>query len=180
MKTLLKSFIAILSLVAFSQTAKASLLVEPYLGYVSGKAKLSSSVNLTGTGYGARVGFSHMGFAAGVDYSAASLKDDGSPSIDYKAGDLGLFVAFKFPVLVRAYVTYIPSPELKANAGGADFTYKSGNLVKLGVGFTGLPFVNLNLEYFSGTYGQINSLDIDPKLTTSGIALSVSAPFNFL
>ena len=181
----LKSTLFVLLTALFvNQSAQASLLLEPYLGYVTGKRDMSTSNNFTGTEYGARVGYSMLGFAIGADYQAVSVTDDGSPKTDLTSGDLGLFVAYKFPVLVHAYASYFPSPEAKFSNSGASGTYKSGNVMKLGVGFTGFPIVNVNLEYISGTYGKASAggfeADINPKMTTSAYAISISAPFNFL
>ena len=186
MKVSLKtSLFALFAALLVNQSAQASLLLEPYLGYVSGKTDDGTSKsNATGTGYGARVGYSMMGFAVGADYMATSMTDDRNPKNDLTSGDLGVFVSYKFPVLVRAYATYIPSPELKYSSNLGSGSYKSGNVTKLGVGFTGFPIINVNLEYITGTYGKLSTggvdFDLNSNFTTSAYAISISAPFNFL
>lgn len=180
--------IAVLTIFAaliVSQSAQASLLLEPYLGYVSGEAKQTTTAKFTGTEYGARVGWSSMiGLAVGGEYAAMSTTDDSSPKNDLKSSDLGVFVAYKFPIMLRAYATYFPSSEIKTSSSVVDGTFKSGNAMKLGVGFTGLPFININLEYITSNYSKFSSGgvegDLSPKLTTSSYAISISAPFNFL
>ena len=167
-----------------NSSAQASLLLEPYLGYVSGKTEISNTTSkFTGTELGARVGFSNMGFALGVDYNVGKFTDDQTPKNDLTVNDLGVFVAYKFPVFIRAYLTYVPSPEVKSKDSGPELTYSSGNLTKLGVGFTGFPFININLEYIMATYGKISAggitADLPSSAKTTAYALSVSAPFNF-
>ncbi len=178
------ALIASFALLTFRHSAQASLLLEPYLGYVTGGQIKSAPLDAkyTGTEYGARVGYSIMNFAVGGEYLAKTLTDDSSPSSNtYTGGDLGIFAAFKFPILVRAFATYVPSPELKSSNSLGSSTFKSGNILKLGVGFTALPFININLEYISGTYSKINTNGIEANLqnnlTTTAYALSVSAPF---
>ena len=176
--------LALLSAIAvltFNQAAKAGILLEPYLGYVvSGQAKTSSTSNYKGTVYGARVGYSVLNFAVGAEYAATSFTDDSSPQQTITGGDLGLFGAFTFPVLVRAYATYIPSPILKASSVGPTITYKSGNIIKLGVGFTVLPLVNIGLEYTTGTYSKVDfggpDFNLLNNLNTTSYALVVSVP----
>lgn len=186
MKASVRSALFVLfAALTFNQAAQAGVLLEPYLGYVSGQTKQASTANFTGTEFGARVGYTTLGFALGVEYAATSFTDDSTPKNDLKGGDLGVFVAFKFPVLVRAYATYFPSSEIKDTAsGGIDTTLKSGNVMKLGVGFTGLPFINVNLEYITSSYSKAEaggiSGDLDPKLTGTAYALSISAPFDLL
>jgi hypothetical protein len=186
MKTSFKSLLfAIITVLTFNQAAQAGLLLEPYLGFVSGEAKQATTSKYTGTSYGARVGYTMLlGFAAGIDYNAMNFTDDSSPKNDLTSGDLGVFIAYKFPVLLRTYATYVPSASIDSKSNGTTSTLKAGNSLKLGVGFTGLPFINVNLEYISGSYSDIESagttVSLNPKFTTSAFALSISAPFDFL
>ncbi len=182
MKTLTKQFIlAIFAVFAFNQAAQAGLLLEPYIGYASGQEKQTTTANYKGTEYGARVGYSILGFAAGAEYSAISFTDDSTPSQTLTNGDLGFFVAYKFPVLFRAFASYAPSSEIKDSSNGITSTLKSGNAMKIGVGYTGFPFININFEYQTSTYSKINSSGVDfplsPSLTTTGYAITISAPF---
>ncbi len=173
---------AVLAILSFNQTVHAGFLIEPYLGFVSGEQKQATTAKFTGTEYGARLGYSMLGFAIGAEYAAGSFSDDQTPKSDITMSDIGLFVAYNFPVLVRAYATYVPSSELKVNNSGLDSTLKSGNSMKLGVGFTGFPIINVNLEYISSSYSKIDTtigaFDLDPKSTGTAFALSISAPFN--
>jgi hypothetical protein len=179
-KLVLLSAFAILT---FNQTASAGLLLEPYLGYVvSGQAKLNGSSNFKGSEYGARAGYSAFDFAVGIEYAGVNFTDDSAVQQTLTAGDLGIFASFSFPILVRAYGTYIPAPMLKSSGGGLTSTYKSGNIVKLGVLFTTLPFVHVGLEYTTGTYSKVDlgggELDLANNLVTTAYALVVTLPFD--
>ncbi|MFZ3231683.1 MAG: hypothetical protein WA160_15855 [Pseudobdellovibrio sp.] len=184
MKSYLKTaLIATFASLTISQTASAGLLIEPYLGYLSGQQKQSSSSKYTGTEFGARIGYTTMlGLALGAEYAGTSTSDDNSPKNDQTSGDIGIFVAYKFPVLFRVFGTYIPSPELKNTSSGLTTTLKSGNVMKLGVGYTGLPFININFEYISASYSKVEafgaSADLSPSISTTGYAISIGAPFN--
>jgi hypothetical protein len=182
MKSFVKQIGIIFLMVATYQTANAGLLLEPYLGYVSGQYKQTSSYNFTGTELGARVGYTMMGFAVGADYTSGSFTDDSSTKNKMTVGDLGVFVAYKFPILLRAYATYVPSAKVKFDVSGADLTFQKGNSMKLGVGFTGLPFVVINLEYITATYEEADiggvTGTLSPKATSTAYALTVSAPFD--
>ncbi len=177
--------LAVLTTLTINQTAQAGILLEPYIGYVSGESKQTTTAKYTGTALGARVGYTFLfGFAAGIDYTLSNLTDDSTPSSELSSSNLGLFVAYKLPILFRAYATYVPSPILSSKSSGTTNTLKSGNTLKLGVGYTGLPFVNLNFEYQTGTYSEVESggatFPFSPNLTTSAFAISISAPFDLL
>ena len=182
MKTFLMVLSATFIFLGINQEAKAGLLLEPYLGYVSGTQKQTSKANYTGSEVGARVGYSFFGFAFGADYQMGNYTDDSSPKDTITQGDFGAFVAFKFPVLFRVYATYVPSSELKLKYSGGSSTLKDGTATKIGVGFTGLPFININLEMITAEYGKAStsgvSSTLSPKSKTSGYALSISAPFD--
>lgn len=183
MKTSINQILlAAFAMVAFNQSVQAGILLEPYLGYVSGKIKATTDANYKGTELGARVGYSLLDFAVGAEYAMTNFTDDSSPSVDIKGADLGIFASFKFPILVRAYATYFPSPEAKNSSGGISTTSKSGNITKLGVGFTGFPFINVNFEYITGSFSKAEAggVEVPFDLKTTAYAISVSAPFDLL
>jgi len=172
---------ALFSLITLSQSVKAGILLEPYLGYVTGQQKQTGTANLSGTEFGARVGYTLLNFGIGAEYVGASYTDDSSPKNNLTIGDIGVFVSYKLPVLFRVYATYVPSAAVKDKVSNSEFTFK-GNSAKLGVGYTGLPFININLEYINATYKDVeiagSTLSLDTKSTTSAYAISISAPFN--
>lgn len=173
----------LLVFLTITQKVQAGLLLEPYLGYVSGKQTSgSASANFTGTELGTRVGYSTFNFSLGADYITAKYTDDSSSKNDLTMSDLGIFASYKFPILLRVFATYVPSSQLKGSAQNIlDYTYK-GNTTRLGVGFTGFPIININLEYITATYKDLEVLgqttSLSSSVTTSAYALSISVPFD--
>lgn len=175
----MKKYVYLLALLSLIQiNAQASLLVDPYLGLnVSGSTKvgtLENSYDNVPVSIGARVGFAQLGFSAGLDYqNTSSIKIENSAN-KYDATELGIFAGFDFPILVRAYVGYIFSADFKAT--GSNFDEGSG--YKLGVGFTGLPFVSINLEYKALSYDKLNNATI-ATADHNAVLLAVSLPLKF-
>ena len=170
MKFLLLSFLLIASI-----SAKAALLIEPVLGYnFSGKVEISDldyDDKITGPSYGGRLGYQNLGFQLGLDYlhSTLTTKDDDEKA-DFQ--EWAGFIGFKFPVFIRVYAGYIFSAN---GTGEDDEEYSKGSGTKLGVGFTGLPFVNINLEYRKVTFGELDDVEIDTKM--NALMLGISLPF---
>ena len=160
----------------FSSNAHASLYLEPYLGYFLGKMdRGSNEYDVKGFGYGGRVGYSVLGLAGGLEYQTGMLKDNANPNNDITPTDIGAFVSFKLPVLLRVYAGYFFSSEAKV---GSTNTYK-GNGMKFGLGFTMFPFVILNLDYMTNSYDKDNNGSLSPKISTTGFLFNVSIPFEF-
>ena len=186
-----KQFVIILFLGFFCLTeqAQAGVLVEPYLGFsIAGDGESTiSTVNYdfsySSVTYGGRLGYSFLGLMGGLDYSMQSFKADvdaggTETKKDVDKSQLGLFVGYDFPILLRAWATYF----LSAKADFTDYEFKSGGGYALGVGFTGLPFVSINLEYRDLEYDKFEwatTHTYDKKASLSEILLSVSAPFDF-
>ena len=175
-------FLAILIFIAYG-SAQAGLLLEPFVGYVSGSQKQTTTANFTGTIYGARAGFSFLRFAVGADYTGGNFTDDSTPKFTLTSGDVGGFVSYKFPILFRIYGAYVPSAKLKGSSSISSFTLQKATAMKLGLGYTGLPFVNINIEYLSSSYEEIVSSGIttplSPKSTSTAYGVTLSAPYDF-
>lgn len=160
--------------------ANASLLLEPYLGYHLGSwSQGGTSNNMNGVSYGGRVGLQHLGLMGGIDFMGGNWTDKASPSNTVTPSDLGVFVGFNFPVMIRVYGMYGFNSALKFENSGTSDTYKGSDL-KLGLGFTALPFVSINLEYITGTYTKHNAGTLTNNLTDSMFGLTVSLPLVLL
>lgn len=157
--------------------AQAGVLLEPYLGYHMGKIKQSTTeMDSSGIAMGGRIGYAQMGLGGGLDVMQGtwtakknSVKYDTAPS------DLGIFVAYTFPVMIRAYAGYNfqSNTSLKDTSGT---TKLKGSGMKLGVGLTTLPFVAINLEYRTSTYTKDsdgNTLANSLKEDTYGLVVSL-------
>ena len=166
--------------------AQAGLLIEPVLGYSMGKIEVdtpdSSEEKGNGLSWGGRLGYQNLGFQLGIDYLRTSynMKDNDFKE-DLVASEWALFGGFEFPILLRVYAGYIFSAQGETEfAGNQKVKFNDGTGMKLGVGFTGLPFVDINVEYRKGTYSELkgaglpsNNVDTD----FSAIMLGVSLPF---
>lgn len=155
----------ILSLISFftlitNRQAKADILIEPFLG-IEQSTDGGGGSNPT---FGARLGFDFMGLAVGAQYSSFNGKGDFpnssgiEESHDYSGTKLGAFVSYQFPISFRVFAAYILNSQSKLKAvsidpdgpggiseaaGDLDFKGK-GN--EIGLSYTGLPFVTLNLS----------------------------------
>lgn len=165
-----------------SITANASFLVEPHLAYaISGNSTaITSDAKYSGAQYGARFGIQNFGLMAGVDYTHSSLTfKQGLSSSDHSKEDLGLFVGYSAPLFLRAWLGYYFSS--KQTPSGSS-TYYKGHTTEVGVGFSAMPLLSLNLvyrmvafdEYYNGS--STSAMKYEPK----EIVLGVSLPFTLL
>ena len=195
MKSLKKVLVAI-SLIALSSQAQASFLVEPHLGFnLKGSGESTSGgikdeYDYNGTQYGLRLGGQYLGFMAGLDYTASNpefeTKSAGVTSNDkLKVSEVGLFVGYNLPILLRAWgAYYFSSKGEDDNSGGAYAagTEFKGSTKELGVGFTGLPFVSLNLMYRNRVWDEVSGggvtvkLNGDEEVSTHEFVVGVSLP----
>jgi len=176
----LKTLTLLIVLSGFVSTANAGLLIEPYLGYHTGEVNDGSTKDdFSGMTYGARVGYQHaLGLMFGVDYMTGSWEQDSNPKADLTPAILGVFVGYDFPVLLRVYGVYSLSNEVKHKDTSGSSTMKGDGAIKLGVGFTGLPLVSINLEYLQASYDKSGSTTLTPAIKASGYGLTVSIPFD--
>lgn len=172
-KILIISLIATLTVIS---NAQAGFMVEPYLGLERGSYDYGNSDgDLSGTNIGARLGYEMLGLTFGADYmmTKGDADPDNGGSNDFDGTDFGIFVGYQFPVLIQAYLSYFLSSE-------ADIDSYSGKLkgdgYRIGAGYTGFPFIVINLEYITRTYDKAGSNTLSNKFETTGYALNVSLP----
>jgi hypothetical protein len=187
----------------FSTASQASLLIEPFLGYsmmdVDQATTPARKGEANGLGYGARLGAQFMGLMGGFQYdSAMSAELESTNGLvttkdDLKRTHMGVFVGYNLPIMFRFWGTYFFNSEVEGedsenSNGGVNYIDAtetlSGSGYGLGLGWTGLPFLSINLEYRKFEYDEeedTNSTpttsNIDPKIETSEIMISVSFPF---
>ncbi|MFG1500362.1 outer membrane beta-barrel protein [Halobacteriovorax sp. XZX-3] len=161
-----KILVAMMIMIAGFQ-AQAGIYVEPYLAYnILGD---TDGDDTTGTNIGGRLGYSlPMLVSFGLDYNMGSYtSEDNTGDTDFDTTNFGLFVAVDLPILLRGYASYYLSSEIDAGAVTFD-----GSGVAVGVGFTMLPFVSLNLEYRALSYdGAGGFADFDTKEILVGVSL---------
>lgn len=189
------------------QAAQAGILIEPYLGYEVGaiKATLSTAYSTAlslpdgtelagkteGTVLGARIGYTLpvlFWVALEPTMMTGKYKASNTLTLDCDSSRTQLFIdaGVDFPILLRAWVGYGMTNEWSAKdvSGTAKYT---GSATKVGVGFTGLPFVSINLEYITHNFNKVTGLagtvsdkvsDNFSSTTSASTVLSVSLPLD--
>jgi hypothetical protein len=169
-------------LLGMATPARADILLEPYLKYdVTGSDNINgTNSTLTGPGFGARVGYQALLFFFALDYGITNgtVTTNGS-SNSFTQNQAFVEVGVHVPLL-RAWAGYgfLDSSTTNTNP---NITI-SGSALKIGLGFTGLPLVSINLEYTMDTYTQEKYNSTTTSLSSSNgntVALGVSIPFSF-
>lgn len=195
-----------LALLLFSTTAHAGLYLEPYVGYGMGSNKADYTVssftnsinasNAKATVFGGKLGMSILMFRFGADYMSTSGTEEAEDKLGAKSNDtvkttnIGAFVGVGFP-FIQLSATYFLSSKatvgiVPTNSNPSSDLSLSGNGIKAGIGFTGIPIIAINLEminlgFSKGSYtqgsqsGDFASFSSKYNLTM----LSISAPFSF-
>lgn len=169
----------------FASTARADLLIEPVVGYnfnavvdFEGGERYSGG---TGPSFGGRLGYQNLGLQLGLDYLNSSLDlDDEDIDKNIDSNEWAAFVGFKFPIFLRVYAGYIFSATAETEDSlGQEYEFSKGSGYKAGIGFTGLPFVNINVEYRSGTFDEIevDGAEADNSADFQSIMIGLSLPF---
>lgn len=185
MKSLIMSLVLLVT-----TSASAGILVEPYIGLEKGKAVTEAGINsadrdTSAAVLGARLGYTlPILFWLGIDYSLTTGgKGKGANAIftdyDYTRSDLYLVAGFDFPILVRAWLGYGIMNETKAS-GGTSAKFDGGSHTKIGVGFTGLPFVSINIEAYNHAPSKTdgNSFAAGSSFKDAGFLLTASLPLD--
>ena len=174
-------FILILAFLVITP-AKAGVLIEPVLGYNFAKFGTEGELDsATGPSIGGRLGYQNLGFQLGVDYLKSTLDvDNNDLKEDVSMSEWAAFAGFEFPILLRVYAGYIFSATGEADTDGSGkMKVSDGTGMKLGVGFTGLPFVDINFEYRKGTFTEtkVGSVKLDDDSEYSSVMVGISLPF---
>jgi len=184
MKQIIQFSLLITLAFIFTNESKAALLLEPVVGYNIGtKLEVESDDSYTGgsgTAFGGRVGYQNFGLQLGIDYLKSSIDMDTSDFDDnIDMSEWAGFIGYEFPVLFRVYAGYIFSATGNTDSGGADVDLIEGSGTKLGVGFTGLPLIDINVEYRAGSFGdyEINGNKQSKEVNYQSIMLGLSLPF---
>lgn len=189
--------IGLMTVLGFTTTAKAGLMIEPYLGYDSSTLTLEqkssgtdSGGKISGIRPGLRLGYTLPVFVwLALDYSMMSSATvaGNTSSGDGKAdlSDLFFDVGFNFPILARVWagVGAMNSGTKKPDSSGAASDLKFDGAIKLGIGFKVFPMVSLNAEYYTMKVKELETsgtkIDIDSTYktaTNNGFLISLSVP----
>ena len=186
-KNLLLILAAVAGTILTLASANAYLLIEPHLGYNLHASTTISGTEFkyNGTQFGGRLGGQFLGLMGGLDYTHSSytLKSTTLGAVtntSTKQNDIGVFAGFNFPILLRAWAGYYFTS--KATESGGD--YIKGHVTELGVGWTAIPFLSINLAYRMVSYNK--SYDSNTKATSAidytpkEIVVGVSEPITWL
>lgn len=196
MKKIGLHLLALTGIIFATQAASAGLLLEPYLGYGMGNISATSKVGnvdaggtTNGIGAGLRLGYKlpvMFWFAADYGMITGGKAKFSSQDYDAKGSDLWLDVGVDLPVLLRIWAGYGIQNTYDIDVNGTSDKYTGGSNMKLGLGFTFLPLVSLNLEYMmysfaDNEYGSVGNKSIDTYYkdhSQNNLLVSVSLPFN--
>lgn len=186
--------IAVLVIAALTSiSANASLLIEPHLDYNLGSKTTyqGSEYKYSGPEYGAHLGVQFVGLMGGVayTYSTYTFKQTTgavTASAKVKKEDTGVFIGYTAPLMLRAWLAYyfLTKQTQKDGAGVGD--YYKGHTTEIGVGFTPLPLISINLSYKMLSYNKLHDAGtgvdstIAPKFEPKEILLGVSLPITLL
>lgn len=192
-----KLFATIAMVFGFSSAAHAGIMIEPYLGYGFGNIDYKAvggtteyTDKLSGTGLGLRLGYQFFLPWVALDYTMISGKGKsgvaGADDYDYSGDSLGAVVGVDLPVMFRFWAGYgFTNNFTQKGTGGASDSKLKGTYTKLGVGWTVLPILSINLEYQMNDWkkgdsgaGEANISDSYSTFKHNTTMLSVSAPFD--
>ena len=195
-----KNLLVLLTLtICFAGKANAGFLIEPHAGFaLAGTIEQNTTTgSYSGLNFGARAGYSMLGLMGGATYNMSMSTDyeftQGLTKITNKAKrtDLGLFVGYELPILLRVWGSYYLDTKVEGeDAPGTPLVDSTGTWkgtgYGVGVGFTGLPFVSLNVEYKMFTFTDKEDSDatpiastFTPNITVNEVLLTVSLPLSF-
>ncbi|MFA6239122.1 MAG: hypothetical protein WC635_17415 [Bacteriovorax sp.] len=171
----------LLTITAFTSfSAKASLLIEPHIGYnVTGNADYSpDKTKYNGPQYGGRLGVQFVGLMTGLDYTHSTFTHKTTAGnigeADQKRDQIGVFAGYNFPILLRFWGGYYFSDKITQTSGATYWAKGSGT--EFGLGFTGLPFLSINAQYRTSTYDKDVNGTLNPKWKTKEVVLGISIP----
>lgn len=178
----LKLMAVILGVSFFTSASHASFLIEPHIGYnISGSGQDGLDADYSGPQFGARLGYQYLGLMVGADYTKGSGEYEATIAgqkfkNDFDTNDIGVFVGYELPILLRVWGTYYFNSEMELS-GGSEY---SGDTKELGVGFTALPFLSLNVMYRMVNHDEVKGggLTRSVDMSYNEIVLGVSLPLN--
>lgn len=178
--------ILLAAVICFGTQAQAGLLLEPYIGYNFTAIETDAGEGKAAKGpiLGGRVGWTLLGtvFVA-FDYSTGDIEwdpENSLPKLDGTLTRMGITAGADIPIApLRAWAGYYKS-KFEPSESGMDVKMEDGKGVKIGLGLTFLPIIDINLEYFNAKYDnyKANGTVYNEEITDRGLMLSLSAPFD--
>ncbi len=192
----LNKLIFILVFFLSTNASVASLHLEPIMGYSFGVSSHNETSELIEYFYhsselGARVGWSYLGAHLGAEYFIKlPFKIDntsGNSNINFDnviSRYLGGFAEYHLPLLFIIRARLIISTQFEVENGNNKGDIYFGSGYGVGVGFTGLPLVVLNIDYrryeldeFEDATTSTN-LELEGRFNGHEVLFSASIPIN--
>lgn len=194
----MKIAIQIVFLLMIQMTAKAGLMLEPYLGYdfgqmdyqfKSGTRQLTDKT--TNTALGARLGYKFLIPWIAVDFNLGSGKNtadsnSGQQDQDFSKTSLGVVVGADLIMGLRIFGGYGFTNEMKLKGvnNAADEKY-TGSYTKGGLGYKIIPMLAVNAEYIMHKFAKYDNgttnRDMDAVYKSfdyNTVLISLSVPFS--
>lgn len=170
--------LALAAIVAFSFAAVPAnaFMIEPFIGLESGDYDDGSTTSdFANQNLGLRIGGDTLGFMYGFEYQQGSgtVEPSGLADIDVDTTDMGLYVGYELPIMLRAYLTYYFSHKAEI-AGQSDMEGDGG--MKLGVSYTGLPFIVINFEKMTRSFDEQGPATIDRESDAFMVGVGLPLP----
>ena len=175
-----KCFLFFSIFLALSTNAK--LLLEPYMGFGKSSSEQIQTPDVSHDRFslipGVKIGMNTMLrlVSAGMEisYQDTTVEDPSQTEHNLERTDYALFAGFDFPVLFRVFGKYILKSSL--DIGETKIVDSSG--YGFGLGYVGLPLLNLNLEYRNLSWNKIirNGSEEHSDGNISEIVFSLSLP----
>lgn len=160
-----------------STNASAGILLEPYMGYMSGSSSNTPKLKLTGPNYGARLGYAMPGLFFALDYTLGILEGkQNTTTLDYDHKASALVVGTDVDVL-RLWAGYTFANELDQDGNNGVY---EGSGFKFGLGYKIIEMpLSLNFEYLIDTYDELDGANLPVELKINTMFFSVSVPLEF-
>lgn len=178
-----KMLMAIALMLGFTGAANADLLIEPHIGFEAGKFS-SAEATASGNSIGARIAYKFPLFVwVGLDADmgvSGKYKPVLGTEADMKRNSYYGVLGVNLPILLRGWIGYGISDQFVIDSP-VNSTMKA-NSTKIGLGFTFLPLVSLNVEYIKGTVSEITGgtlANSSPSTTSESFLVSLSLPLYF-
>jgi hypothetical protein len=106
--------------------------------------------------------------------------DDNDFKDDLNTKEWAAFIGYELPLFFRLYAGYILSGSGDTNVNNVTVKLEDPTGYKLGLGFTLLPIIDVNLEYRNATFDQVKAsiFSANREVDYKTYMISISAPFN--
>ncbi len=191
-----RPLIYLILLLTSISVARADYMADPYIGYGFGNYNSkhdATTHQFDSFVFGSRFAYQYLGAFAGLDlnFSFPTMEQrtpilSTPPRTKYFHWSLAPTIGYRFPLLIRAWVSYILHTQFNARSGSRDDSL-SGDGYAVGVGYqlSFIPNIDVfaNLEYRRVTIDKVE----DDRLakvykvenTNNEFLITLSIPFEF-